>query len=190
MLLRSFLFLLLAGTLLAQDNPHRLIGASRTQIGVTTGYSGGYARIAYPNGDVPVSSGSCTDVLIRAFRKLGIDLQRDVHEDMAHDFAAYPRRWHMHGTDTNIDHRRVLNLMTYLRRKGKEVPISVRAQDYLPGDIVAWDLGAGATHIGIISDRTTVLLSYPLVVHNIGAGVKEEDILFRFRIIGHYRYFQ
>jgi uncharacterized protein YijF (DUF1287 family) len=127
--------------------------------------------------------------LVRAFRDLHVDLQKEVHEDMRSDFMAYPRRWGLKAPDSNIDHRRVPNLMTYFSRKGKALPISSNANDYVPGDIVAWALGGGVTHIGIVSDEKVFLREHCKIIHNIGYGVKEEDILFRFKIIGHYRYF-
>jgi uncharacterized protein YijF (DUF1287 family) len=128
-------------------------------------------------------------VVIRAFRKVGIDLQKEVHEDMARNFSVYPNRWGLKRPDTNIDHRRVPNLMTYFQRKGKAVAITTNAADYKPGDIVAWDLGGGVTHIGLMSDIQGDSGRYQ-IVHNIGGGTRVEDRLFEWRIIGHYRYFQ
>jgi uncharacterized protein len=163
--------------------------AAQAQIGVTLRYDPAYRPLRYPNGDVPPERGVCTDVIVRALRSArGIDLQKQVHEDIKANWDAYPhqRRWRLDKPDPNIDHRRVPNLMTYFRRAGYgRTPTRVPA-DYLPGDIVAWDLGRGILHIGIVSDLKTSA-GTPLVVHNIGAGTREEDILFRHGIIGHYR---
>jgi uncharacterized protein len=164
--------------------------AAREQVGVTVGYDPRYLRIAYPGGDVPLETGVCTDVIIRAFRNMGIDLQRAVHEDMRRSFAAYPQLWGHRDPDPNIDHRRVPNLMAYFRREGRGLPISSDPGAYRPGDIVAWDLGRGSRHIGIVSDRVSQQSNRYLILHNIGAGVREEDVLFAWRIIGHYRNFE
>lgn len=151
-------------------------------------YAPGYYSIDYPNGDVPASRGVCSDVVIRAYRVLGIDLQREVHEDMAENFECYPDIWGLTQPDTNIDHRRVPNLMKYFERHGTERPITNRAADYLPGDIVCWNLGGAVTHIGIIVNSRSYDGSRPMVVHNIGRGQVVEDCLFDYRIIGHYIY--
>ncbi len=151
-------------------------------------YSPGYFRIAYPGGDVPAGKGVCTDVIIRAYRKVGIDLQKEVHEDMAADFGAYPHRWGLTATDTNIDHRRVPNLMTFFSRKGLTLATGQDPANYRPGDIVCWDLGGGVTHIGIVVNKKSLSAGRYQVVHNIGAGQVMEDCLFGYRIIGHYRY--
>lgn len=168
------------------DGP-ALVTAARQQIGVTVSYDGRYRTLAYPGGDVEQRTGVCSDVLVRSFRQLGLDLQKAVHEDMTKDFRAYPQNWGLRGPDTNIDHRRVLNLMKFFQRAGKSQPITDRDRDYLPGDIVAWDLGDHVTHIGIVSDKK--FIGTPLIIHNIGAGVREENVLFTYKIIGHYRYF-
>jgi uncharacterized protein len=163
-----------------------LVIKAREQIGVTTGYDPAYRKIAYPGGDVSPETGVCSDVVVRAFRKLRIDLQKEVHEDMVKAFAEYPHKWGLKRPDPSIDHRRVPNLMTYFKRQGWAVNSSSKSADFQPGDIVAWDLGGGVTHIGIVSDRQTAGAT-PQIIHNIGAGTKEEDILFRFKVIGHYR---
>jgi hypothetical protein len=163
-----------------------LVTKAQEQIGVTTSYDPAYRKIVYPGGDVSLESGVCSDVVVRAFRKLGIDLQKEVHEDMARAFADYPHKWGLKHPDSNIDHRRVPNLMTYFQRRGWAVNSSTKAADFKPGDVVAWDLGGGVTHVGLVSDRQTSEAT-PLVIHNIGAGAKEEDVLFRFKVIGHYR---
>ncbi len=151
-------------------------------------YDPGYFSIDYPNGDVPSDKGVCTDVVIRAYRKIGIDLQKEVHEDMKANFSAYPKIWGLKSTDKNIDHRRVPNLMTFFKRKGAEKTISRKAVDYKPGDIVCWSLGGAITHIGIVVDKKSKDGKRNLIVHNIGGGQVLEDCLFDFKIIGHYRY--
>lgn len=151
-------------------------------------YDPAYYSIDYPNGDVPSNRGVCTDVVIRAYRVLDIDLQREVHEDMVAHFQLYPSIWGLSRPDSNIDHRRVPNLMKYFERFGTEKAITSRAADYLPGDIVCWNLGGGITHIGILVKNSSSTGSRPLVVHNIGGGQVVEDCLFDFRIIGHYIY--
>jgi uncharacterized protein YijF (DUF1287 family) len=151
-------------------------------------YDPGYFRIAYPNGDVPKDKGVCTDVVIRAYRRLGIDLQKLVHEDMQKNFNLYPKNWNLKKTDTNIDHRRVPNLMKFFSRKGKQLRKSQSANDYQPGDIVTWNLGGGVTHIGIIVNKRSEDNERFLVVHNIGGGQELSDCLFSFTITGHYRY--
>ncbi len=152
-------------------------------------YDPAYFSIEYPNGDIPTDKGVCTDVIIRAYRKIGIDLQKEVHEDMSANFSTYPNIWGLTTTDKNIDHRRVPNLMTFFKRKGAEKPISDKAEDYFPGDIVCWNLGGAVTHIGIVVDKKSDDGKRNLIVHNIGAGQVLEDCLFDFKIIGHYRYY-
>lgn len=150
-----------------------------------------YVRIPYPGGDVPKDTGACTDEIVRAYRAVGVDLQKEVHEDMVRDFSAYPdkSRWRLSAPDPNIDHRRVPNLMVFFSRKGETLPISRRGEDYAPGDLVTWDLGGGVPHIGIVVDHKSRQTGRCLVVHNIGEGPKMEDVLFSWRITGHYRYF-
>jgi uncharacterized protein len=151
-------------------------------------YDPRYFVIDYPNGDIPSDKGVCTDVIIRAYRKVGIDLQKEVHEDMLSNFSKYPQLWGLSHPDTKIDHRRVPNLMTFFARKGLLLPITQEPSDYNPGDIVCWDLGGGVTHIGIVADEKSADKSHYKVVHNIGAGQVLEDSLFKYKIIGHYRY--
>jgi len=151
-------------------------------------YDPAYYRIDYPNGDIPAYKGVCTDVVIRAYRGLGIDLQKEVHEDMKKHFSLYPKSWGLKTTDRNIDHRRVPNLMVFFARHGRSLNPSKEAKDYLPGDIVTWDLGKGVTHIGIVSDKKSRDGKRYKIVHNIGFGQRLEDMLFDFKIIGHYRY--
>lgn len=153
-------------------------------------YDGSYYTIAYPNGDVPPQVGVCTDVVIRSYRAIGIDLQRLVHEDMAAHFSHYPskRIWGLASTDRNIDHRRVPNLQVFFRRQGASLAVTEEPRDYRPGDIVTWVLPGGSTHIGLVTDRRVHGGGNPLIVHNIGAGPKLEDMLFDYKITGHYRY--
>ncbi len=163
----------------------QIVAAARKQIGVTVSYDPEYRVLAYPGGDVPMNTGVCTDVVTRALREQGVDLQRAVHEDMQRHFAEYPHQWGLKTPDANIDHRRVPNLMTYFKRRGWERPVTGQGEDYHPGDVVTWNLGGGITHIGVVSD--TPGRAAPMVIHNIGQGTREEDVLFAFKIIGHYR---
>lgn len=165
----------------------RLTAAALERTSHAVRYDGRYVRIPYPGGDVPASTGVCTDEIIRIYRAVGIDLQKEVHEDMAAHFAAYPQRWGRRAPDSNIDHRRVPNLATFFRRHGVALSASTRAEDYNPGDVVTWDLGGGVDHIGMVSDRRAPSGSY-MVVHNIGAGPKLEDVLFQWKITGHFVY--
>ncbi len=151
-------------------------------------YDPTYFSIPYPNGDVPADKGVCTDVVIRAYRKLGIDLQKEVHEDMKSNFNEYPKKWGLKTTDKNIDHRRVPNLMTFFSRHGSSLKTTTASNDYAPGDIVTWDLGNGLTHIGIVIDKKSDDRQRWLVVHNIGRGQEISDCLFQYVITGHYRY--
>ena len=168
----------------------QLIDGAVSQAGITTGYDPSYAKIQYPMGDVPINTGVCSDVLVRAFRKDGIDLQKEVHEDMKLAWNEYPKRWGLTEPDPNIDHRRVLNLMKYFERAGKSVPITDEPDDYLPGDIVAWDLGGGTYHIGMVTNMLSETQRECLIVHNIGAGTRVEDVLLNWTIKGHYRFFR
>jgi uncharacterized protein YijF (DUF1287 family) len=157
-----------------------------TQQSVT--YDPAYFKINYPNGDVPANRGVCTDVVIRAYRKLNIDLQKEVHEDMKTNFNSYPNKWGLATTDKNIDHRRVPNLMTFFSRHGKSLVISKNASDYKPGDLVTWDLGVNTPHIGIVINQKSGDDGRYLIVHNIGHGQEISDCLFNYTITGHYRY--
>lgn len=167
----------------------QFIEAAIEQSKVTTGYDPSWVKIEYPNGDVSSDTGVCSDVIVRAFRKVGIDLQKEVHEDMARAWSEYPRKWGAQGTDTNIDHRRVLNLTTYFDRQGKSLPVTNERADYLPGDVVAWELSDGVEHIGIVTNLSSEPDKHYLIVHNVGAGARVEDVLLAWKIIGHYRYF-
>lgn len=151
-------------------------------------YDPAYFVITYPNGDIPGNKGVCTDVIIRAYRKVGIDLQKEVHEDMKENFKLYPQKWGLKKTDKNIDHRRVPNLMTYFERQGVVLKKTKDPKDYEPGDIVTWDLGKGIGHIGIVIHKKSKDNNRSLIVHNIGNGQEVSDCLFRYEITGHYRY--
>ena len=173
------------------DEVARVLAAAHAQVGVTRHYDGRYVRLAYPGGDVPADRGVCTDVVIRAFRAADLDLQRAVHEDMRAHFGAYPKLWGLSRPDRNIDHRRVPNLETWARRAGHALPVGSDPAAYLPGDIVSWRLSDGLPHIGVVSDRRAADGSgRPLVVHNIGAGARVEDVLFAWPPVGHFRVFR
>jgi uncharacterized protein len=154
-------------------------------------YDPAYVRISYPGGDVPADTGVCTDEIIRSYRRLGVDLQKEVHEDMVRNFGVYPRswRWLLSRPDPNIDHRRVPNLMVFFARKGESLSLSGRADDYTPGDLVTWDLGGGVPHIGVVVDQKSATSGRYMIVHNIGQGPRMEDVLFNWKVTGHYRYF-
>jgi uncharacterized protein YijF (DUF1287 family) len=151
-------------------------------------YDGSYRRISYPEGDVPDAVGVCTDLVIRAYRKLGIDLQKDVHEEMKAHFETFPARWGLSGPDPNIDHRRVPNLQTLFSRKGVVLGVTDDPKDYAAGDLVTWMVDENLPHIGIVVDRRSRDGKRPLIVHNIGRGPVLEDMLFEYPITGHYRY--
>ncbi|MGA8406264.1 MAG: DUF1287 domain-containing protein [Candidatus Acidiferrales bacterium] len=174
-----------------QEFLQRLVAAAIERTHHTVQYDPAYVRIPYPGGDVPADTGVCTDVIIRSYRAVSVDLQKEVHEDMLLDFSAYPRqrRWLSTSPDSNIDQRRVPNLMVFFSRKGESLPITSRSEDYSPGDLVTWDLGGGVPHIGIVVDRRSPQSERFMVVHNIGQGPKMEDVLFNWKITGHYRYF-
>lgn len=180
-------FLLLAAFIISSAwADTRLPELARRQIGVTVEYDSAYVRLAYPGGDVPVERGVCTDVVIRALRLLDFDLQKEVHEDMKRNFAAYPKLWGLKRPDKNIDHRRVPNLQTFFKRRGWGLPVTENPADYKPGDLVTSLVGGSLPHIMIVSDRRNAE-GVPLVIHNIGAGTEEEDCLFAFPLSGHYR---
>lgn len=164
-----------------------LVNAARSQVGVTLHYDPAYAGLAYPGGDVPMVRGVCTDVVIRAYRKLGMDLQQLVHEDMRKAWAAYPKLWQLKRPDRNIDHRRVPNLQVFFTRHGSALPVTRHAADYQPGDIVTWMVGPKLPHIGIVSAEKSAA-GTPMIIHNIGRGTQVEDMLFAFPVTGHYRY--
>lgn len=172
------------------DAIKKVLESAIEQTKITTGYDPNYVVISYPMGDVKPETGVCTDVVIRSFRNAGVDLQKEVHEDMTANFSAYPAKWSLKSPDTNIDHRRVPNLQTFFTRKGKSLPITDKPEDYKPGDTVAWDLdGKGMTHIGLVSNLWNEQTKRYSIIHNIGGGAKAEDAIFNWKIIGHYRYF-
>jgi uncharacterized protein YijF (DUF1287 family) len=184
-----FFLFLLANNIVAQTDFYAQLAKAAEELTLkSVVYDPTYYKIDYPNGDVPEGKGVCTDVLIRAYRKLGIDLQKLVHEDMKSNFDLYPKIWGLKTTDRNIDHRRVPNLMKFFDRFGEVLAITTFASDYKPGDIVCWNLGGAVTHIGIVSNKKSVDDKRYLIIHNIGNGQVLEDCLFSFKIIGHYRF--
>ncbi len=185
-----------AQTRQASGNPQqefldKLVAAAVERTNHTVKYVSAYVHLDYPGGDVPADTGVCSDEIIRAYRAVGVDLQKEVHEDMVKNWSEYPpkAKWHQSHPDSNIDHRRVPNLMVFFSRKGESLPISMRAEDYSPGDIVTWDLGGNVPHIGILVNAKSAKSGRFLIVHNIGEGPKMEDVLFSWKITGHYRYF-
>lgn len=174
-----------------QEFLKKLVAAAEERTHHVVRYDPAYVRIPYPGGDVPADTGVCTDEVIRSYRAAGVDLQKEVHEDMAQNFSAYPRKWRglSRQLDANIDHRRVPNLMVFFSRKGETLGITQRSEDYLPGDIVTWDLGGGVPHIGIVVNQKSAPSGRFMIVHNIGQGPKMEDVLFNWRVTGHYRYY-
>ena len=184
---------LVAGITLAgaQESPERLrllLDSALAQTGQRVIYDGSYRRIPYPDGDVAADRGACTDVVIRAYRSIGIDLQRLVHEDMRQHFSAYPAHWGLKRPDSNIDHRRVPNLQTFLARQGAQLRVGNDADGYRAGDLVTWMLPGNLPHIGMVSGHRSSDGQRPLIVHNIGRGPQLEDMLFAYRITGQYRY--
>jgi uncharacterized protein YijF (DUF1287 family) len=151
-------------------------------------YDPTYFSIPYPMGDVPANKGVCTDVVIRTYRKLNIDLQEKVHNDMQANFAKYPKIWGLSRTDKNIDHRRVPNLQVFFKKFGSVKVISDNAKDYAPGDIVTWKLPPSLPHVGIVSHIKNDDGSRYLIIHNVGAGQVSQDFLFSYPITGHYSF--
>lgn len=182
-----FIFIANLATAQHQFSPEKISKAALELTQQSVVYDGSYYSMPYPNGDVPEGIGVCTDVVIRTYRANGLDLQKEVHEDMSTNFNLYPNKWGLTRPDSNIDHRRVPNLMTYFERQGSKLPITNKGSDYLPGDIVAWNLGGGTTHIGMVVNRLSNDKKRYQIVHNIGGGQVLEDCLFDFDIIGHYR---
>jgi uncharacterized protein len=164
-----------------------LIAAAVSQVGVTTGYDPTYVKLAFPGGDVPLTTGVCTDVIVRAYRGIGIDLQVAVNKDMRANFSKYPKSWGLKRPDPNIDHRRVLNLGKFFERKGGRLPVTDVETDYQPGDMVSWSVG-GRPHIGLVSDQRVEGADRFLIVHNVGAGARIEDVLFAWPITDHHRW--
>ena len=165
----------------------KVVDSAIEQTRYTFEYDPSYAKLAYPNGDVPRERGVCADVIVRAFRSAGVDLQKEVHQDMSRHFGEYPAKWGARKPDSNIDHRRVPNLMTLFERRAKSVAMTSNPADYLPGDVVAWELDNHLLHIGLVTDAVADNTHHYLVVHNIGAGARIEDVLMSWKIIGHYR---
>ncbi|WP_434340007.1 DUF1287 domain-containing protein [Motilimonas cestriensis] len=186
----GLLFLLLSQPIWANSFTDNLVEAALYRTTQEVRYDGRYISIPYPNGDVPANIGVCTDVLVRSYRALGIDLQQLVHQDMAANFSAYPskRIWGLTRTDRNIDHRRVPNLQTFFSRHGQVLPISQNGADYQAGDIVSWMLPGNLPHIGILVPAPDSEGDTPWVVHNIGYGPRRESMLFDYPITGHYRF--
>jgi uncharacterized protein YijF (DUF1287 family) len=174
-----------------EDFTRKLVAAAVERTHHSVRYVSAYVQIPYPGGDVPAYTGVCTDEVIRSYRAVGVDLQKEVHEDMVQNFGAYPKKWRwlLNRPDSNIDHRRVPNLMVFFQRKGESLPATNHAADYSPGDLVTWDLGGGVPHIGIVVDQKNRWTGRYLVVHNIGQGPKMEGVLFNWKITGHYKYF-
>ena len=190
--MRLLVLLTLAATLPLRadlEPAKKLAAAARAQIGVTTLYDPAYVKLAYPDGDVPTERGVCTDVVIRAFRAMGLDLQKLVHEDMARAFSKYPQQWGLKSPDANIDHRRVPNLMRFFERAGKKLGVTKSPADYKPGDLVTCLVPPHLPHIMLVSDTPSPDDPHRFqVIHNIGAGARMEDRLFDFEITGHFRY--
>lgn len=188
-LIQIILVLVLSAAAAGQINFYdRLSDSALTLTRQIVLYDPDYATIDYPNGDVRSDRGVCTDVIIRAYRKLGIDLQKEIHEDISGNFRKYPNIWGLSRPDKNIDHRRVPNLMVFFSRKGITKPITDKPPDYLPGDIIFWNLGGGIKHIGLVVNKKSSDGKRYLIVHNIGQGQTLADCLFEYKIIGHYRY--
>ena len=174
-------------TKVADGPSHPLVDAARSQVGVTKRYDGSYVALDYPGGDVPMHTGVCTDVIIRALRKgYEQDLQKLVHVDMKANFSKYPTIWGLKRTDRNIDHRRVPNLQTFFKRKGYQLKLTDKAENFQAGDLVTCTVPPNLPHIMIVSNRKNAK-GEPLVIHNIGSGAKEDDDLFTYKLTGHYR---
>jgi uncharacterized protein YijF (DUF1287 family) len=187
--LLSLLLLSCSDSLLADPAfGQRLADAAQQRTRAQVRYDPAYIRIPYPGGDVPADTGVCTDVVIRSYRSLGIDLQQSVHQDMRRHFSRYPQFWGLKQPDSNIDHRRVPNLRVFFTRQGQSLPVTEDPADYQPGDLVTWMLPGNLPHIGIVAAQRSTDGLRPLIIHNIGAGPQQEDRLFEFPINGHYRY--
>lgn len=184
----SFTCFLFITAIIEKSFPEKLSDAAITLTKDKVVYDSGYFSISYPNGDVPKGKGVCTDVVIRAYRKLGIDLQKEVHEDMKKNFSKYPQKWGLKKTDPNIDHRRVPNLQVFFTRFGKSLEVTDKASDYKTGDLVTWMINDKMPHIGIVTNRKSADGKRNLIVHNVGAGQVLEDCLFQYKITGHYQF--
>lgn len=179
--------LLCSAQTVAPSFAERLVKAALERVQHTVRYDPAYVVLDYPNGDVPADTGVCTDEVIRSYRALGIDLQKLVHEDMKRAFAAYPKDWGLSSTDKNIDHRRVPNLQTFFKRRGAALPVTQKAEDYLPGDLITCTVAGRLPHIAIVVPAADGSAT-PWIVHNIGQGPRHESRLFEFPITGHYRF--
>lgn len=188
--LSTIIFILVSPSIFASRFTIDLVKSAIERTSFEIHYDGSYYSIDYPNGDVPQNIGVCTDVIIRSYRKIGSDLQRLVHEDMQTNFIEYPskRIWGLNKPDKNIDHRRVPNLQLFFKRQGEILSISNNPADYNPGDLVTWMLTGNLPHIGIVTDRISTKSGNPYIVHNIGGGPLMEDMLFKYKITGHYKY--
>lgn len=176
----------------AKNFAEKLSNAAISIIDPSIDYDPAYFSIEYPNGDVPKNKGVCTDVIIRSYRKLGIDLQKEVHEDMIENFSKYPNleKWGMTKTDTNIDHRRVPNLEIFFERNGQKLSVTQDPKDYKTGEIVTWLINNKLPHIGIVTSKKSSDGKRNLIVHNVGNGQVLQDCLFEYKIVGHYRYWE
>lgn len=189
--LKGIIIILICLPIFSWANNVQVAKAAQEQVGKTLIYDPSYTSLAYPMGDIPLVRGVCSDVVIRALRSSHkVDLQQLVHEDMRQQFAVYPKTWGLTKPDKNIDHRRVPNLEVFFKRQGKSLPVTQQSQDYQAGDIVSWRLDNGRPHIGIVSTNMNVEKTRPLIIHNIGWGAQEEDVLFEWQMIGHYRYYK
>ncbi len=187
-MISRYVLLMLLAINVAHADDLKLVSGARKQVGVTKQYDPNYTKLDYPNGDVALSKGVCTDVVIRALRTSHqLDLQKLVHEDMAKNFALYPKKWGLKKTDANIDHRRVPNLQVYFSRYWQALPTNQDSEKYQAGDIVTVMLSGNLPHIMVVSDKKELLTNTPLVIHNIGRGTQEEASLFSYPITGHYR---
>lgn len=186
----TIMLLMISQNLFASEFDSDFVKSAMQRTNFNVQYDGSYYAMSYPNGDVPENVGVCTDVVIRSYREIGTDLQQLVHEDMVSNYSAYPaqRIWGQNKPDTNIDHRRVPNLQVFFSRKGQVLPISDSANDYKPAELVSWMLPGNLPHIGVVTDKISQKTGNPLIVHNIGSGPQIEDMLFKYKITGHYKY--
>lgn len=186
------ILMVLAGASFAQQQAltfaDSLISAAKERTRHHVVYDGSYQSLSYPEGDVADDRGVCTDLIIRSYRALGIDLQKEVHEDMVANFSDYPSLWQLSGPDANIDHRRVPNLQRFFERSGSDLPVTAAAADYQPGDLVTWMLPGNLPHIGIVGHRKSRDEQRHLIIHNVGRGPRQEDFLYEYPITGHYRF--
>ncbi len=181
-------YLVIAQNIQNENLISKLVIAAKERTNHHVTYDGSYRPIEYPGGDVPDNVGVCTDVIVRAYRAVGIDLQKLVHKDMKANFSSYPDKWGLKRPDPNIDHRRVPNLQMFFRRHGEELLVTKNAKDYKAGDLVTWMIPGNLPHIGLVIEKKSFMGERPMIVHNIGRGPEIEDMLFRYPITGHYRY--